>query len=97
MKLKEVSTDFNVLYSRENNPWVGGVPHLTNNRVLYRRDLGQEPVLGRPRRSRAWSPRRVGLPYKAIFSGKVSWSKLSWKTGVCSISLTGVSRKFRLT
>ena len=40
-----MSNRFDVLYSRENNPWIWGVQCLTNSGALFGRDLSQELVL----------------------------------------------------
>ena len=42
IKIKQFSSEFNVLYSRENNPWVGGVQGLTKGGAPFLRDLRLE-------------------------------------------------------
>lgn len=49
-KLKQFSDDFDLLYSRENSPWIGRVRCLTSSGVLFLRDFRQEWVLGTVRR-----------------------------------------------
>lgn len=40
-KIKQFSTRFDVLYSRENNPWTGGVQCLTSSGAFFPWDFGQ--------------------------------------------------------
>lgn len=41
-KIMEFSNKFDVLYARENSPWIGGEQCLTSSRALFLRDAGQE-------------------------------------------------------
>lgn len=43
-KQRQFSNEFNVLYSRENNPWVGGGQYLISSGACFPRVLGQEQV-----------------------------------------------------
>ena len=42
-KIVLMSNRCDVLYSRENNPRIGGVKYLTSSRILFQGGLGQEP------------------------------------------------------
>lgn len=44
-KAKTIGNEFDVLYSRKNNPWIGGIQCLTNNGELFMKDFRQEQVL----------------------------------------------------
>lgn len=44
-KIIQFNNKFDVLYSRENNPWIGGVPCLTSTRVLFPKDFEQDQVV----------------------------------------------------
>lgn len=44
-ELKQFSKELDVLYSKKNNPWTGGVRYLTSSRVLLLRNFGQEGFL----------------------------------------------------
>ena len=64
-KLEQFSNKFDVLYSRENSPWIGAVQCLTSTSKKF----GQEQVLQNVRRgyveiSRDWLG-GWGFPYKA--------------------------------
>lgn len=45
-KLKQFSNEFDVLYSRENNPWTGGTQGLTSSDTLCQRILGKSALKG---------------------------------------------------
>lgn len=46
-KIIKFSNEFDILFSRENNPWTGGGQCLTSSGRLFLRDFGQERVLQR--------------------------------------------------
>lgn len=45
MKLKQISTAFDVLYSREDNPWIGEAQCPLSSGTLFLGDFGQWRVL----------------------------------------------------
>lgn len=49
-KQKQFSNEFDVLYSRENNPWIKQVQCLTRSGALFLRNFGQEQVLDSARK-----------------------------------------------
>lgn len=44
-KLKQFTSELDVLYSEENNPQIGRVQCLTSSGALFPRDFGQEQIL----------------------------------------------------
>ena len=44
-EIVEFSNKFDVLYSRENNPWIGGVKYLTSSGAFFPGGFGQEQAL----------------------------------------------------
>lgn len=99
----QFSDEFDIPYSRENYPWIGGAQCLKQERLFWK-DLGQEQVLQNARRGTVEighdGLRGQGFPYKGpVFQVKVTQLKLIWRIviGACYDSLTGVSWKCRLT
>lgn len=45
-KLKRFSNEFDVLYSRENDPWTGGTQGLTSSNTLRQRIVGKGGLKG---------------------------------------------------
>lgn len=45
VKKKKISVELNVLYTPENNPWIGRVQYLTSSGTHFPRDFGEKLVL----------------------------------------------------
>lgn len=89
-KLKQFINKFDVLYSREASPWIGGVQTHTSSETPFPGTLGESEfylaVLTRKQGTTGWVVRdfliRLAGP---ILQGKVNKLKLSWRVviGVC--------------
>lgn len=83
-KTKQFSDEFDVHYSRENNPWIGGVQAYTSSKALFPKNVRQERVLFRSGNMEAghdWLGVRDFLLKLAgpSLQGKVNQLKLSWR------------------
>ena len=83
-KIIQLGNEFDVLYSRKNSPWIGGVQCLASSRAPLLRDFGQVLFLqGLEEARQEWHdwlggqelPSKVNRPY---FLGQGKLAKLSW-------------------
>ena len=83
-KIIQLGNEFDVLYSRKNSPWIGGVQCLASSRAPLLRDFGQVLFLqGLEEARQEWQdwlggqelPSKVNRPY-FLRQGKLT--KLSW-------------------